>query len=583
MINKAAKICAMGAILSIPLSTTVHAELVYKSTVSNPPPLKSIPVQQQPNNNMVADKSAKQLKREAEKRAKQLAEDQAKAKIKAEQLARTQAEQQLKNQQAAADKAAQLARQKAKDDKAKEKEVAKAKRDAEYKARIDAQNKAIEDEKAKRLKAKADAQAKREADKQARIDAQNKAEVEAKAKRDKEIAEAKAKQEAEDKARLDAKTKAQAKLKADAEARKKAKDDAQAQRVSENQARLDAQKKAVAESEAKIKAVAEAQKLAKENKLKEKAEAKAKRNAEIQAQADAKKNKADVAAKLKADSDTKTNEILSSNSNVSQATLKSHAGNGVTHSNAKTDSVVAPRISPDQAALEAFKAQQQAESIQLSILNKEAQKISPLKAAISNVSTVSAVGESALQKATSGLMVAPKNEKAAIRVQLFGFHATPEQKEKLNSRYAYATSNLTVMPEKIGNIKLRPRITLVNSKLEMFNTLADKKAAEEFFSYHPRHSQIFASYVTRIMTLNNGNTGGVTLDKGFMSELTYNFAETPVPSVSSMQKAQDQYLYITNRLTETDSIKFWNWINSVRDTDKIDIPDWVVLANILNS
>ena len=391
-----------------------------------------------------------------------------------------------------------------------------------------------------------------------------KALVEKKAKENAEKS-AKARLKAKEAAKDEANKKlAEDKKVAEAKTKQQAKADEKAKREAENQARLDAQKKAVAESEARLKALAEERKQAKEAKAKAKAGEKAKREAERKAKVDVKN--------------------LASNGKVD--------AQPVSKDEIKPQSVIAeqPKVVVEQRnrtyqepnAMEAFKAQQQAEAIQLSILKKDSLKTTPLQTAISNVSQ-SVTGESALQKATSGLMVAPKTNKDAIRVKLFGFHATPEQKDKINARYAYPTSTLTVMPEKIGKIKLRPRIALVNSKLEMFNTPADKKAAEEFFAYHPQHSQVFAAYVTRIMTLNNGNTGAVTLDKGFMSELTYNFAETPVPSVASMQKAQDQYLYITSRLTETDGIKFWNWINSIRESDKINIPDWVVLANILNS
>ena len=56
-----------------------------------------------------------------------------------------------------------------------------------------------------------------------------------------------------------------------------------------------------------------------------------------------------------------------------------------------------------------------------------------------------------------------------------------------------------------------------------------------------------------------------------MDELTYNFATTPVSS-AYLKNAQDQYLYITARLSDEDQIKFWNWVNTVKTGDEIKVP-----------
>lgn len=188
--------------------------------------------------------------------------------------------------------------------------------------------------------------------------------------------------------------------------------------------------------------------------------------------------------------------------------------------------------------------------------------------------------QSALQKATAKIAIDPS--KMPLRNRVLGFTASKEQIESLNDRYKYDPSRMSIMPDEVGEIKLLPVIRLTGDTIALFATSKEKQLVEEYLSYHPLHSQVFSNYVTRVITMNEGKTGGLTVDKALMEELTYNFATTPVHS-STLSQAQDQYLYITNRLTDVDQIKFWNWVNTVKTGDMIKVPSWIGLADVMYS
>lgn len=188
--------------------------------------------------------------------------------------------------------------------------------------------------------------------------------------------------------------------------------------------------------------------------------------------------------------------------------------------------------------------------------------------------------QSALQKATSKIAIDPA--KMPLRNRVLGFTASKDQIEALNSRYKYDASRMSIMPAEVGNIRLLPVARLTGDTIALFATQKEKQLVEEYLSYHPLHAQVFSNYVTRTMTFNEGQTGSFTVDKALMDELTYNFATTPIHS-TSLQQAQDQYLYINTRLTDVDQIKFWNWVNTVKTGDEVKVPSWISLSDVMYS
>ena len=365
--------------------------------------------------------------------------------------------------------------------------------------------------------------------------------------RQKEAAEREKKRKLAEQRLQEMKAQAEAKARAEQEARERAK------------AEAEARKKLEAERLAKVAAEkAEADRLAKVA-AEAKAKAEADRLAKIQAQ------KAEAAFKAKQDADAQAKRLAEEQrlANIQAEKLQSER-----LAKAEADRLAALAVKSKETSLSA--------ATQFGVV-----PTSPTFGAVyAGPTYANRAAQSALQKATSKIAVDPA--KMPLRNRVLGFTATKDQIESLNSRYQYDPSRMSIMPKQIGDVRLLPIARLTGDTIAIFNSSSDKQIVEEYLSYHPLHSQVFSNYVKRVMTMNGGETGGISIDKALMEELTYNFATTPIRS-TSLKNAQDEYLYITSRLNDADQIKFWNWVNTVKTGDEIKVPAWIGLADAMYS
>ena len=186
---------------------------------------------------------------------------------------------------------------------------------------------------------------------------------------------------------------------------------------------------------------------------------------------------------------------------------------------------------------------------------------------------------SALQKATSFSYAGKVPD---LRTMILGFNANEAQAEAFSKKYEYDKSKLAVLPKRIGSIVLNPIVKLNGEQLILFRSQADKEIVDEYMAYHPRHAEVFSNYVKRILLINSGQNTAQTMNDAMVNELTYNFASTPIKA-ATINDAQDQYLYITSRLSEIDQAKFWNWVNTVKTSSQIKVPSWVRLVDVMYS
>lgn len=192
--------------------------------------------------------------------------------------------------------------------------------------------------------------------------------------------------------------------------------------------------------------------------------------------------------------------------------------------------------------------------------------------------------QSALQRATSKLAVDPA--KMPLRNRVLGYTASEAQVKALEERYKYDPHKVTIVPKQVGGVVLLPFARLTGDSITIFKNSVDKRLVEEYLSYSPLHAQIFSNYVKRVITLQDGRTGSyndaMTVDAALMDEMAYSFVTLNIPS-SKLSEAQDKYLYIVSRLNEADQVKFWNWVNTVKIGDEINVPAWVRLSDALYS
>lgn len=346
-----------------------------------------------------------------------------------------------------------------------------------------------------------------------------------------------------------------ARLKAEAEAKVRAELAKKEQIEFEKAARLkvEAEQRAAAEAKAKLEA-------------EQRAAAQAKAKAKLEAEQRAAEAKAKLEAEQRAAAEIKAKAKLEA---------EQRAG-------AKAMQEAEQRAAAAKAKLE---AEQRAESNRMAIPL-------PLPSASENFANIqtgnisikptyaSRATQSALQRATVKLAINPST--MPLRNRVLGYTATKSQIESLGERYKYDSARMSIMPKQVGEIKLLPVARLTGDTIALFHTVADKKLVEEYMSYNPLHAQVFSNYVKRIMTLNDGKTEGLTVDKALMDELVYHFATTPIHS-TTLANAQDQYLYITSRLNDADQIKFWNWVNIVKTGDEVKVPSWIGLADVMYS
>lgn len=373
--------------------------------------------------------------------------------------------------------------------------------------------------------------------------------------RQKEAAEREKKRKLAEQRLQEMKAQAEAKVRAEQEARERAKAEAEARKKleAERLAKVAAEK---AEADRLAKVAAEAKAKAEADRL---AKVEADRLAKIQAQ------KAEAAFKAKQDADAQAKRLAEEQrlANIQAEKLQSER-----LAKAEADRLAALAVKSKENSLSA--------ATQFGVV-----PTSPTSGAVyAGPTYANRATQSALQKATSKIAVDPA--KMPLRNRVLGFTATKDQIESLNSRYQYDPSRMSIMPKQIGDVRLLPVARLTGDTIAIFNSSSDKQIVEEYLSYHPLHSQVFSNYVKRVMTMNGGETGGISIDKALMEELTYNFATTPIRS-TTLKNAQDQYLYITSRLNDADQIKFWNWVNTVKTGDEIKVPAWIGLADAMYS
>ena len=351
---------------------------------------------------------------------------------------------------------------------------------------------------------------------------------------------------------------------AERQARIKQKEDAKVKKAAELQARLLAQQQE-----------RERERLAKEAQLKAKNEAmlkaQAERKAAIEREAVLKaeaqrKAAADREVMLKAEAERKATMER-------EAALKAEAQRKAT-----ADREVMLKAEAERKSSESnFKKELSVQSSALA----QANVFSNQSKYPATYSAAKPIGATPLQRATSVFGVSSAKG-SPIRQQILGYSASVDQIKAFDERYKYNVSRMSVLPPQIASIQLNSLVKLNGDQLNMFRTLADKAAVEEYMAYHPLHAEALSNYIKRIMTLNGGQTGGLTVDKALMNELTFNLGGINVPS-ASLNNAPDQYLYISSRLNENDQAKFWGWINAVRIGDQIEVPSWVKLVDVMYS
>ena len=452
--------------------------------------------------------------------------------------------------------------------RAKAKADEKAKKAAEWQAYLDKQAQDREAKRQAKIQAEQERKAKAEREAQLKAEAKLKAEQDraAKIKADEEL-KAEGKRKAEEKRKAEADLKAQLKAEAD----RKAEEERQAQLKAEEarQAQLKAEKDRQAQLKADAVRKAEEERQA---KLKADADRKAEeeRQAKLKADAD-RKAEEERQTKLKADAARKTEEDR-------QTQLKADAARKaqeVQQAQLKIEADVARKLESDRHV---------SKTINVPVVGLGQQYI-PVQNTSNTMPVQNAplrpTGATALQRATS-MFGSSVSTGSPIRQQLLGYAASQDQIKAFDTRYKYDSSRMAVLPKQIASISLNSIVKLNGDQLNMFRTLADKRAVEEYMAYHPLHAEVFSNYIKRIMTMNGGMTNGITVDQALMQEITFDLGSMHVPS-ASMSEAPDQYLYITSRLTDNDQAKFWNWVNAIRTGNKIEVPTWVKLVDVMYS
>lgn len=503
---------------------------------------------------------------------------QAKMQAELDIIKREQAAKQLKDdlekairaEKKEAERQERLARQKAREEE-------KARKAAEWQAYLDAQQKAREEAKLKKENERL-ARIKAEEERQAQLKAEAERKAEEKRKAD-EARQAQLKAEAERKAeeKRKAEEARQSQLAAEKEAKRKAEEERQAQLKAEEERKAAEKRKAEEERQAQLKAEAE-RKIELKRKAEEERQAKLKAEEERQA-AEKRKAEEERQAQLKAEEDRKAAEKRKADEER-QAQLK---------------------LEVERKARQSEDAHQTQNSINNPILNAQitkgidvernaivntpsnGQKFIPVQNSINVVpkAPVKPVGVTALQRATS-MFASNVTTGSPIRQQLIGYAASQDQIKAFQTRYKYESSRMAVLPKQIASITLNNVVKLNGDQLVMFKSLADKRLVEEYMAYHPLHAEVFSNYIKRIMTMHGGQTNGINIDQAMVQEITFDLSTLVVPS-STVADAPDQYLYITSRLNENDQAKFWNWVNAVKIGNKIDVPAWVKLVDVMYS
>ena len=192
-------------------------------------------------------------------------------------------------------------------------------------------------------------------------------------------------------------------------------------------------------------------------------------------------------------------------------------------------------------------------------------------------------GNSALQRATSAFTFGASTPQDSAKMRVLGFRASEAQMREFDEKYKYNIDQLSPIPPEIGNLRLLPVAKLQGDSLVIFANPQERQKVEEYLMYHPYYAKVFSNYTKRIMTLNGGQTGSLSVKDALINELSYKVSTIEMPSVLNINQATDTYLYITSRLNEADQVKFWNWVNLVRTGSVVDVPEWVRLVDVIYS
>lgn len=166
----------------------------------------------------------------------------------------------------------------------------------------------------------------------------------------------------------------------------------------------------------------------------------------------------------------------------------------------------------------------------------------------------------------------------------------------INVKHRFNGAEFRQPPKKIKNIKLRSNVI---SEGEVILTVrdTDKIKLDAYLEENPNNSELLASYIARMVNYNHGYTvpenngkyskyASTTVYSALLDELNYKFATTPVPSVENYQSQQDidiAYLYILSRLDSQEKNVFWQFINSYKVGNNIQVPEGTVIADVLNT
>ena len=426
-----------------------------------------------------------------------------------------------------------------------------------------------EAETAAKLKAAEERKARIEAERQARIKAEQ---------------ERKAQIEAENQARAQAEAERQAKIQAE----KMAKQQAEMERMNElaKKLELEAKQKAEAENARKIKEAAEQEAAAKAKMQADAARAEkleAERLAKAQADAERKsKLEKERQAKLQADADRKA-QIEAERAALA---AKNKKQTQVVAGKQQSPQYIAQQpIQPHQASTNYnVDAEELARKSVAEKLSKQAAQHNMFDSSKSLPSPQQySQGTTALQRATSSIVTGYAIPQNSPKVQALGFRATDAQVKAFDEKYQYNLSQLTPIPQEIGDIRLAPIAKLNGDSLSLFVTQQDRQRVEEYLMYHPHYAKVFSNFIKRAMTLNNGHTGSLSVKDAIINELSFKISTISIPSVMNVNTATDSYLYITSRLNDADQVKFWNWVNVVRTGSVVDVPSWVRLVDVMYS
>lgn len=166
----------------------------------------------------------------------------------------------------------------------------------------------------------------------------------------------------------------------------------------------------------------------------------------------------------------------------------------------------------------------------------------------------------------------------------------------VNVKHRFNGAEFEQPPRKIKNIKLNLNV-INNGNIVLTAHEADKPKLEGYLQQNPKNSELLASYVARMINYNQGYTvpenkgkyskyASTTVYAALLEELNYKFATTPVLSVdnyTSQQQLESTYLYILSRLDPQEKAVFWQFVNTYKVGDKIEIPQGTVIADVLNT